>query len=187
MRKVVPDMATQTSTKKKLAIAGGALLLVAGVSVGGALVTAQSTIFDNVFDTKISETSADGELIVTGAPMTNTFTGEMNGESVTGYYVAKNTSTNATLTVNLGSQVQPGDAKSTELAQALDTRITVEGKAIEPTGKLANMKSETFELAPGAEKTVRVDVFVEDAEAFLEADLDGSKVTADYLFNSIAQ
>lgn len=183
-------MATQTSTKKKLAIAGGSLLLVAGVTVGGALVTANSTIFDNVFSTEISDTTADGELLVTGAPMTNTFTGEMDGEAVTGYYTATNTSTNATLTVTLGSQIQPGGANSAQLAGELDTRVAVDGGALVGTGKLADMRlggSDSFELAPGQSTRVRVDVFVKDAAAFHAAGLDNSKVTADYLFNSIAK
>ncbi|GAA1570981.1 hypothetical protein [Leucobacter aridicollis] len=183
-------MATQTSTKKKLAIAGGSLLLIAGVTVGGALVTANSTIFDNVFDTKISDTTADGELTVTGAPMSNTFTGEMDGEAVTGYYTATNTSTNATLTVTLASQVQPGGVNGAQLAGALDTRVAVEGGPLVSSGKLADMRldgADSFELAPGESAKVRVDVFVDDAAAFHSAGLDDSKVTADYLFNSIAK
>ncbi|GAA1315704.1 hypothetical protein ACFSWE_01615 [Leucobacter albus] len=183
-------MATQTSTKKKIAIAGGSLLLIAGVTVGGALVTANSTIFDNVFKTEISDTTADGELIVTGAPMTNTFTGEMDGEAVTGYYTVTNTSTNATLTVTLASQVQPGGAKGAQLAGALDTRVAVDGGTLVSTGKLADMRlsgSDSFELAPGQNAKVRVDVFVDDAAAFHAAGLDDAQVTADYLFNSIAK
>ena len=183
-------MATQTSTKKKIAIAGGSLLLIAGITVGGALVTQNSTIFDNVFSTDISDTSADGELLVTGAPMTNTFTGQMDGEAVTGYYTATNTSTNATLTVTLASQVQPGGANGAKLAGALDTRVAVDGGTLDGTGKLADMRldgGDSFELAPGQSAKVRVDVFVDDAAAFNAADLDDSKVTADYLFNSIAK
>ncbi|GAA1619965.1 hypothetical protein [Leucobacter chromiireducens] len=183
-------MAAQKSTqKKKIAIAGGSLLLIAGVTVGGALVTANSTIFDNVFRTDISDTSADGELVVTGDPMTNTFTGEMDGEAVTGYYTATNTSTNATLTVTLASQVQPGGANGAQLADALDTRVAVDGGTLVGTGSLADMRldgSDAFELAPGASAKVRVDVFVDDAAALHAADLDDSQVTADYLFSSIA-
>ena len=183
-------MATQRSTKKKIAIAGGSLLLIAGVTVGGALVTANSTIFDNVFTTEISDTTANGELRVTGAPMTNTFTGAMDGEVVTGYYTATNTSTNATLTVTLASQIQPGGANGAQLAGALDTRVAIDGGALVGTGKLADMRldgGDSFELAPGKSAKIRVDVFVEDAAAFDAAGLDDSKVTADYLFNSIAR
>ncbi|KUF07411.1 hypothetical protein [Leucobacter sp. G161] len=184
-------MTTQkTSTKKKLAIAGGSLLLIAGVTVGGALVTMNSTIFDNMFNTKVSDTSADGELIVTGAPMTNTFTGAMDGEAITGYYTATNTSENATLSVGLGSMLQPGGDQAAELAGALDTRVAIDGGSLIDTGKLANMKlaeDEAFDIAPGDSVKVRIDVYVKDSAAFLAAGLDKSEVTADYLFNSIAK
>ncbi len=182
-------MASQ-STKKKFAIAGGSLLLIAGVTVGGALVTANSTIFNNVFNAEITETPADGELTVTGAPMSNTFTGAMDGEVVTGYYTATNTSASSTLTVGLGSQLQPGGVQSAALAGALDTRVSVNDGALVSTGSLSDMRlgaGETFELAPGASAKVRVDVFVDDADAFRGLGLDGATVTADYLFTSIAK
>ncbi|GAA1597749.1 hypothetical protein [Leucobacter chromiireducens] len=178
------------SKKKKFAIAGGALLLVAGVTVGGALVTANSTIFNNQFSAEVTEKPADGELLVTGAPMSNTFTGAMDGEVITGYYTAKNTSNASTLTVGIGSQVQPGGVKAGELAAALDTRIAINDGALKPTGALNDMKftaGETFDLAPGESAKVRVDVYVADADAFRGLDLDGAEVTADYLFNSIAK
>ncbi|HHG6298064.1 TPA: hypothetical protein ACPXFP_002243, partial [Streptococcus pneumoniae] len=67
-------MATkQMSTKKKLAIAGGSLFLIAGVAMGGALVTANSTIFDNVFKTDAQEVDpTDGGIIVHGDAMSHT-------------------------------------------------------------------------------------------------------------------
>ncbi|SJN07959.1 hypothetical protein FM113_00175 [Leucobacter sp. 7(1)] len=178
------------STKKKLAIAGGSLLLIAGVTVGGALVTANSTIFNNVFAAEITETPADGELVVTGAPMTNTFTGAMDGEVVTGYYTATNTSDTSTLTVAVGSKLQPGGTQAAELAQQLDTRVAINDGSLISSGKLSSMQlagGESFELAPGASAKVRVDVFVADAEDFRAQGLDGATVTADYLFNSIAK
>lgn len=178
------------SNKKKFAIAGGSLLLIAGVTVGGALVTANSTIFNNVFSAEITETPADGELVVTGDPMSNTFTGGMNGEVVTGYYTATNTSSTSTLTVALGSKLQPGGVLAPELAQELDTRVAVNGGALKQAGKLSDMQltgADSFELAPGASAQVRVDVYVDDADDFRAKGLDGAQVTADYLFNSIAK
>lgn len=178
---------TQHSTRKKALIAGAAALLIAGISAGGALVTTNSTVFDN--NLKTTATPANpAELIVTGSKLTGTFTGALDGEVASQYYTLENTSADKSLKFNLNSRVQPGGNKAAALAGALDTQWTVAG-VTKPSATLAAMNivaGDQITLAPGQTVQLRLDVFVEDAAAFQALALgDDAEVTVDFLFDSI--
>lgn len=178
-------MTTQTSRKKRMTVVALAALAVAGITAGGALVTSQSTILDNVFGTTATQPVDPPEMVVTGPSMTKSFSGVIDGEVVSEYYVIENKSSTKDLQFNVGTQLHPGGANHDELAAALDTRIGYAGRNIN-TGKLNSMNIGTGDLITvpqGDSVTIRVDVFVKDSAAFT-VDPD-SEVTVDFLFDSI--
>jgi len=179
---------SKTSTRKRILVASGALLFVAAATTGGALVTQNSTIFDNVFQTEASDPDA-AEMIVTGPSMSHSFAGDLDGEIVTEYYTVENTSKTKDLKFNVGTKLQPQGSKQTELAAALDTQITPAGGATINTGKLSAMDipaASQITVPAGTTKTVRVDVMVKDATAFQALSLGpDAEVTVDYRFDSI--
>jgi len=178
---------TNFVTRKRALVAGGAVLLIAGVSTGGALVTQNSTIFDNIFQTEAADPNA-AEMIVKGPSMQHSFTGAIDGEIATSYYTVQNTSADKDLKFNVGTLMHPQGSKQAELAAALSTRIGHDGDVIE-TGTLSGMSipaSDQITVAAGDTSTVRVDVLVKDSAAFQALNLgDDSEVTVDYRFDSI--
>lgn len=179
---------SQTFTRKRVIAASAALLLVAGVTTGGALVTQNSTIFDNVFQTEASDPNAP-EMIVTGPAMTHSFSGDVDGEIASEYYTVENTSATKDLKFNIGTKLHPSGSKQAELAAALDTQIKPAGSALIDTGKLDQMNIESAKqitVPAGTTTTVRVDVLVKDAAAFQALALGpDAEATVDYRFDSI--
>ena len=177
-----------TVNRKRAAVAGAAVLLLAGISTGGALVTKNSTIFDNLFQTEASDPNT-AEMVVTGSKMTKSFSGAADGEIVSGYYTVENKSATKDLKFNVGTQLHPTGTKSDELAAALDTQITPAGQATIDTGKLKSMSIPTasqITVPAGSTTTVRVDVLVKDSQAFQALNLgDDAETTVDYRFDSI--
>ncbi|GAA1230440.1 hypothetical protein JOF42_000400 [Microbacterium phyllosphaerae] len=177
----------QTINRKRAVIAGAAALLIAGVSVGGALVTTNSTIFDNVFETEAVPANP-GELLVDGPALSHSYTGAVDGELASEYYTLTNTSATQDLKFNLNTRVQPGGSMADELASELSTRIGVAGVTT-ATGTLKDMNiagGDQITVPAGSSIVLRLDVFVEDKDAFIAAGLgDDSQVTVDFLFDSI--
>ncbi len=176
---------TMSPRKKRTLIAGAAVLAVAGITTGGALVTNQSTIFDNQFSTTATPPTDPAEMVVTGPAMSKSYSGVVDGEVASEYYTIENKSTTKDLTFNVSTKVHPNGANAADLAAALDTRIGINGGIIE-TGKLDSMdipKGDQITVPANSKKTIRVDVLVKDATAFT-VDPD-SEVTVDYLFDSI--
>lgn len=176
---------TNTQSKRKRLIAGGVgLLLVAGVTAGGAFVTLNSTIFDNRFAVSSAEpVESDGQLVVTGDPLSGTFNGT-EGELHHGHFEVANTSTNTRMSFDIGAVLQPGGVNNAALAENLSTAVTVAGQPTVRTGSLAAMAlpGDRIVLEPGQSVTLRIDVSVEDIEAFRAAELAGSAVTVDFRF-----
>ncbi|MGG7465182.1 hypothetical protein [Plantibacter sp. YIM 135347] len=180
-----------TITRKRALIAGASVLLIAGVSTGGALVTAQSTIFGNTFASE--EVTEPLPLItVTGDAMSAVFSGTANGELESKYYTITNTSDPANggkdVTVNIKSLVHTGGNKSDELTNSLSTRIAVNGVAT-GSGKLADMTlpaANLITVASGAAVTVRLDVFVADTGDWDPTLGDDATATVDFQFDTIA-
>ncbi len=177
----------KTISRKRVAIAGASVLLLAGLSVGGALVTTNSTIFDNLFETESVPANA-GELIVDGPALGASFTGAVDGELASEYYTLTNTDATHDIKFNLKTRQQPGGVKATELANALSTRISVGGN-LTSTGSLKDMNiagGDQITIPAGQSIVLRLDVFVEDKDDFIAAGLgDDAEVTVDFLFDSI--
>ncbi|WP_157071474.1 hypothetical protein [Curtobacterium ammoniigenes] len=178
---------TLNTTRKRALIAGGiATVLVGGLATGGALITSQSTIFDNVFGTTPESSDTDSRLVVTGDPIVYDFDGGVNGETVYDYYTLRNEGTEDALTVNVSTKKQPGnDAYRDALMGALDTAVTIDGRRYE-TGKLDKMSlPSSITVDAGATKTAKVEVFVKDASAFPQfADRD-LKAMLDFQFDAV--
>ena len=164
------------------------LLLVAGVTAGGAFVTMNSTIFDNQFSTGQNDgPGIDGELLVSGDPISRMFTGQSDGETASGYFLIENTST-SDMRVNIGSQLHLTGVNPVALGSALNARVII-GQSTLAAGTLGSMAlaaEDAITLPAGTSLQVRIDIFIEDSAAFREAGLVDSEVTADFLFNSIA-
>ncbi|MFJ4222977.1 hypothetical protein [Microbacterium sp. NPDC089695] len=178
----------QKNTRKRSLIAGGiAAVLVAGVTAGGALVTRDSTIFNNVFGA-VAAPANPAEMTVAGPSMTYDFTGAQSGESKFEYYTVANKSATNKLKFNVSALPQSQNANVLKLMANLDTRIVVNGTTIE-TGKLDKMNIPTAqlpELAANKDVTVRVEVYIKDAAAFKAANIPvGTQLTVDFLYNSI--
>jgi len=177
----------KTISRKRVVIAGASVLLLAGLSVGGALVTTNSTIFDNLFETEAVPANA-GELIVDGPALNASFTGAVDGELASEYYTLTNTDATHDIKFNLKTRQQPGGVKATELAESLDTRISVGGN-ITATGSLKGMSvpaGDQITIPAGESIVLRLDVFVADKDAFVAKGLgDDAQVTVDFLFDSI--
>lgn len=177
----------KTSNRKRALVAGAAALLLGGLSVGGALVTTNSTIFDNVFQSDAPDANA-AELIVDGPALSASYTGAVNGEMASEYYTLKNTSSTNALKFNLNTRIQPGGNKASELASELTTRIAAAGVTT-PTGTLKDMNIPAggqIEIPAGGQIVLRLDVFVADKDAFTAAGLgDDAEVNVDFLFDSI--
>ena len=151
-----------------------------------------STIFDNVFDTKVSDTSADGRAHRHRCTHDEHLHGR-HGRRSNHRLLHRDKHLGERRASALGSARCCSPAairRAPSFAGALDTRVAIDGGSLIDTGKLANMKlaeDEAFDIAPGDSVKVRIDVYVKDSAAFLAAGLDKSEVTADYLFNSIAK
>jgi len=180
------DQTTRTSRKRAL-VAGSAVLLLAGITTGGALVTTKSTIFDNLFQTEAGSV-LDGELLVTGDSMSHSFTGSVSGESTTKYYKLTNTSPTKTATVNVGSLVQDKTSNNADLlTKNLDTQVG-DGGTTHPAGKLSAMDlgANTITVPADSSKVIRVDVFVKDATDFQAAAIgDDAQAEVDFQFDTI--
>lgn len=178
----------KTITRKRALIAGAAALLIAGVSTGGALVTAESTVFGNRFasDT-ITETPALIE--VTGGAMNASFTGTIDGEVQSKYLTVENKSdatTGKDVKVNVGSVVRPEGKNGQQLAQALSTRVSIDGAAPVASGKLADMAlGSDFTVPKGGKVVLRVDVFVASTADWSPSFGDDSVAVVDFEFNTI--
>jgi hypothetical protein len=179
----------QKNSLKKKYIAAAAILLVGGsLATGGALVTQNSTIVGNWFGVdKDPESGIDtqgGELKVTGAPMSATFTGLSADETSSAYFTVENTSTTASARFDINTVLDLSGHKAADLAGVLQTRVNGVG-----TGSLATMAVPTNDqitVAPGETTSVRVEVFVADKSAFAAAGFTAqSEVTADFAFDAI--
>jgi len=176
---------TLSPRKKRTLTAGAAILAVAGLTTGGALVTNQSTIFDNQFSTTATPPADPVEMVVTGPAMSKSYSGVVDGEVASEYYTIENKHATKDLTFNVSTKVHPDGANAAALAAALDTRIGYNGGIIS-TGKLDSMDVPTgsqITVPAGKKTTIRIDVLVKDASAFTVA--PDSEVTVDYLFDSI--
>lgn len=179
-----------TITRKRAAIIGASVLLIAGVSTGGALVTAQSTIFGNTFASE--EVTEPLPLIeVDGDAMSAVFSGSTAGESVMKYYTITNKSdatTGKDVTVNLKSLVHTGGNKSDELTNSLTTRISYGGTTY-ASGMLANMglaAADLITVPKGTSVTIGLEVFVEDPSGWAPGLGDDATATVDFQFDTIA-
>ncbi|WP_053387526.1 hypothetical protein [Leucobacter japonicus] len=177
------------NTRKRALIAGGiAALLIAGVSTGGALVTRDSTIFDNVFGTASEVPPTPAEMTVTGDAMSKVFTAAVDGEFEYENYTVTNLSADNSLKFNVSAKSQGGNADVAKLMANLDTRVVIDGTTI-PTGKLNNMAIPAASqptIAKETAKNVRVEVFIADAAAFQAANIaPDTELTVDFLFDSI--
>lgn len=179
------------SKKKKLVAVGISLALAAGFTAGGAFVTNSSTIFGNQFaaspfDTDES-TKPDGEFIVTGDSMSHTFAGLAEDELVQATFVADNQAANGDVTFDLNSRVHAGNL-SKELAGALNVRISVDGGAWIQGGTLAalTLGNSTVTVPAETQKTVRIEVYIADIDAYRAAGLEnGAETTVDFLFDQV--
>jgi len=180
-----------TITRKRAIIPGASVLLIAGVSTGGALVTAQSTIFGNTFASE--EVTEPLPLIeVDGDAMSAVFSGTAAGEVESKYYTLTNLSDPATggkdVTVNIKSLVHTGGNKSDALTNSLSTRIEVAGVET-ASGKLSNMAlpaANLITVPAGGEVTVRLDVFVAQISDWDTSLGDDATATVDFQFDTIA-
>ncbi|MCS3442186.1 hypothetical protein [Microbacterium phyllosphaerae] len=177
----------QPKNRKRAIVAGASILLLAGITTGGALVTSQSTIFDNIFQTEAG-TVVDGELLVTGDAMNHSFQGAVDGELTTKYYVLTNTSPTMDATVNIASLVHDKTTNNADLlTQNLDTRIAINGDEFD-AGKLASMDlgANLITVAAGESVKVRMDVYVANAAAFQAANIgDDAEAQVDFQFDAI--
>lgn len=175
------------TTRKRALLAGGiATLLVGGIATGGALITSQSTIFDNVFGTTPESSDTDSRLVVTGDPIAYDFDGGVNGETVYEYYTLRNEGTDDALSVNVATKKQPGNEGYRDtLMGALDTAVTIDGKRVE-TGKLDKMAlPSSVTIDAGATKTAKIEVFVKDASAFPQFANRDLKALLDFQFDAV--
>lgn len=176
---------TMSPRKKRTLITGAAILAVAGITTGGALVTNQSTIFDNQFSTTATPPADPVEMVVTGPAMSKSYSGAVDGEVASEYYTIENKHATKELKFNVSTKLHPNGTKAAELAAALDTRINAGAGDID-TGKLDSMDipaGDQITVPAGTNKTIRIDVLVKDASAFTVD--PNSEVTVDYLFDSI--
>ncbi|MFZ4896349.1 hypothetical protein ACL9RL_18040 [Plantibacter sp. Mn2098] len=178
-----------TITRKRALIAGAAVLLIAGVSTGGALVTAESTIFGNTFKSQ-AVTEPPAEITVTGDPMDATFTGSVAGEVESKYFLITNetdATTGKDAKVNIGSLVHADGNKSDLLTNALSTRVNFDG-ATHGSGKLADMglaAANQITVPKGQSVQVRVDVFVAQTSDWDPTIGGDATATVDFQFDSI--
>ncbi|MBT2495824.1 hypothetical protein J7E45_09405 [Microbacterium sp. ISL-59] len=176
------------NTRKRSLIAGGiAAVLVAGVTAGGALVTRDSTILDNVFGA-VTTPESPADFTVKGDPMKYDFSGAVDGELVYEYYAVKNLSEANDLKFNVSAKPHASNDEIKKLMANLDTRIVIDGTTIE-TGKLDKMAIPAASqplIEAGTETSIRVEVYVADSAAFKAANIaPDTRVTVDYLFDSI--
>jgi hypothetical protein len=124
---------TSTNTRKRGLVAGGiAALLVAGMATGGALVTQNSTIFDNMFGTTSESTDFKSELVADGHKFNYLFDGGAKNESTTEYFNLTNNPIDAdedgeNLAVKLSIQPHAMNKDVTALFSQLDVKIKTDG------------------------------------------------------------
>lgn len=102
---------THPLSRKRIFSASVAALLVGSMSVGGALITANSTIYDNIFETEFVPPNA-GELVVIGPTIRASYTGAVDGELASEYFTLTNTDSTHDIAFNLTSRQQPGGVKA---------------------------------------------------------------------------
>jgi len=174
------------STPRRKYLAAGAILLMAGsVATGGALVTMNSTIFDNVFGVQTDATGVNPgvgkDLLVTGAPMEHEFSGLLDGESDTASFLVENRS-DYKATVDIGSLVHAGSTDG--LDEVLSTKVNSKGSG--SLGAMALGANDKLVLAPNSSQSVSVEVFVPSASEFNAKGFTAdSAVTVDFQFDAI--
>ncbi|MGG7507514.1 hypothetical protein [Plantibacter sp. YIM 135249] len=180
------DMNTTPTTKapssrKKVAILAGALaLLVVGGSVGGALVTQNSTLHDNIARVNPTMAADRGDLKVTGQSFDVAFSGTP-GETVSSLLKVENTSTKkATFNVYalLSDESHPG-----EFERVWDLlRVTLQDTATSTfsvEAPLSNMdRNVTYTLEPGAVMQMNVTIRPNDSDPAYQELVEHAKDTS---------
>ncbi|MFJ4222975.1 hypothetical protein [Microbacterium sp. NPDC089695] len=171
--------------RKRALVAGGvAAMLVAGVSTGGALVTRDSTVFDNVFGVA----SVPVYLAVSGTPLTATFSGVIDGEYAYEYFDLRNVTSDRDVKYDVAARLVSETPETLKLMAALHTRI-VRGTTTVETGPLNAMsipEASRTVLTAATTDEIRVEVYIKDAAAFQAAGIaDGTSLTVDFRFDHL--